>query len=116
MFRTLCLTGMLLALAAISAVAVPERPMLPNLFPFPHASGILKTFSATGDVYLTVAFFQSLGTNGRMCASCHLPDQGWTISAQAVAHRFRTSGGLDPIFGTNDGANCDHHIEVSTLE
>jgi cytochrome c peroxidase len=87
MFRSVWLTGMLLALAAIGTVAVAERPMLPNLFPFPNASGILRTFSATGDVDLTGPFFQSLGTNGRMCASCHLPDQGWTISAQAVAHR-----------------------------
>ena len=84
MFRTAWLTGMLLTFVAISSVAVAERPMLPNLFPFPNASGILKTFSTTGDVDLTGPFFQSLGTNGRTCSSCHLPDQGWTISAQEV--------------------------------
>jgi hypothetical protein len=30
--------------------------------------------------------------------------------------RFLLTRGLDPIFRTNDGANCDHDIETSTLE
>src|SRR5262245_36599863 len=111
MFRTVWRTGMFLALAAICTAAVAQRPMLPNLFPFPNASGLLKTFSTAGDVDLSGPFFQSLGTNGRMCSSCHLPDQGWTIAAQAVEHRFRTTSGLDPIFRTNDGSNCDHHVD-----
>jgi hypothetical protein len=38
-----------------------------------------------------------------------------TISAAHVQARFDQSEGLDPIFRTNDGSNCDHNIDVSTL-
>src|SRR5262249_16312623 len=96
--------------------SVAQRPVLPNLHPFPNSDGFHQTFSATGDVDLTGPFFQSLGTNGRACVSCHQPDQGWTISAEGVQKRFRTTSGLDPIFRTNDGSNCDHNIEVSSPE
>jgi hypothetical protein len=55
---------------------------LPNLFPFPNRSGLLETYNANGKpIDLTGPFFQSLGTNGRSCASCHRPAQGWTVSA-----------------------------------
>jgi hypothetical protein len=39
---------------------------LPNLFPFPNASGLVETRNAgNGPIDLTGPFFQSLGTNGR---------------------------------------------------
>jgi len=104
--------------SVITAVqpGVAQRHVLPNLHPFPNASGILETFSTKGDLDLSGPFFQSLGTNGRACITCHLPDQGWTISAQGVQERFRSTNGLDPIFRTNDGSNCDHDVDVSTRE
>jgi cytochrome c peroxidase len=113
------LLGSLPAIAALVAAAQPgvaQRSVLPNLHPFPNASGILETFSTQGDLDLSGPFFQSLGTNGRACITCHLPDQGWTISAQGVQERFRRTNGLDPIFRTNDGSNCDHDVDVSTRE
>src|SRR5262245_23033083 len=93
-----------------------QRHALSNLHPFPNGSGILQTFSATGDIDLTGPFFQSLGTNGRACSSCHQPDQDWTISAQGVQQRFNTTKGMDPIFSTNDGSNCDHNVDGSNLD
>src|SRR5260370_783699 len=89
---------------------------LPNLAPLPNASGYLETYNINGgDIPLTGAFFQSLGTNGRSCSSCHRPGQGWGVSAAEVAARFDATGGTDPIFRTNDGSNCDHGIDTSTL-
>jgi cytochrome c peroxidase len=89
---------------------------LPNLYPFPNASGVLETYNAgNGPIDLTGPFFQSLGTNGRSCGSCHKPAQGWGISAAEVKTRFYLTQGLDPIFRTNDGSNCDHNIDTSTL-
>ncbi|HEY1497155.1 MAG TPA: hypothetical protein VGF49_21515 [Candidatus Solibacter sp.] len=89
---------------------------LPNLFPFPNASGLLETYNSGGrPIDLSGPFFQSLGTNGRSCASCHLPAQGWGISADEVKARFNLTQGLDPIFRTNDGSNCDHDIDTSTV-
>ena len=90
---------------------------LPNQFPFPNASGLLETYHASGKpIDLTGPFFQSLGTNGRSCASCHRPGQGWSVSAEELKIRFELTQGLDPIFRPNDGSNCTHDIETSTLE
>ena len=72
--------------------------------------------SAAGKaIDLTRPFFQSLGTNGRSCGSCHRPAQGWTISPDELKIRFLLTLGLDPIFRTNDGSNCDHDIDTSTV-
>jgi len=89
---------------------------LPNLFPFPDSTGILETYRVgNGPIDLTGPFFQSLGTNGRSCASCHRPAQAWTISPDEVRLRFDLTLGLDPIFRTNDGSNCDHGVDTSTV-
>ena len=107
-----------LLLATVTAVAAETSGLhfLPNLFPFINTTGILQTFSATGKIDLTGPFFQTLGTNGRSCASCHQPGDAWSVSAMHVAERFEETKGLDPIFRTNDGSNCDHSIETSTVE
>src|SRR5215472_16850828 len=102
-------------LYGIAGLAVNGQS-LPNLFPFPNADGILETYNA-GDrpIDLTGPFFQSLGMNGRSCASCHRPAQGWTISTSEVRQRFELTQGLDPIFRTNDGSNCDNNIDTSSV-
>jgi hypothetical protein len=66
-------------------------------------------------VDLTGSFFQRLGTNGRSCGTCHQASDAWGVSAAHVADRFEDTQGLDPIFRTNDGSNCDHDIDVSTV-
>ena len=97
-------------------IALADSGFLPNLFPFQNPTGKLQTFSTTGKVDLTGPFFQDLGENGRTCASCHQPGEAWTVSAAGVAQRFEATQGMDPIFRTNDGSNCDHSIDVSTVE
>ena len=53
---------------------------LPNLFPFPNAYGLVQTYNTKGEaIDLSGPFFQSLGGNGRSCASCHRPAQGWSV-------------------------------------
>src|SRR5215469_15355505 len=101
---------------ALISSLVAQAQSLPNLFPFPNPSGLLQTYNA-GDKPIDLAgpFFQSLGTNGRSCGSCHRPAQGWSISAQEVQVRFELTQGLDPIFRTNDGSVCDHGIDTSTV-
>ena len=64
---------------------------------------------------MTGPFFQQLGTNGRTCNTCHQPRDGWSVSAADVQTRFKDADGLDPIFRTVDGSNCDHDIHTSTL-
>jgi cytochrome c peroxidase len=77
-------------------------------------SGQIRTVDTAGQLDTSNPFFQNLGTNGRRCNSCHLPDQGWTITPQAVQQRFAATGGLDPIFRANDGSNCQN-ADISTL-
>jgi cytochrome c peroxidase len=106
-----CAMGCLLSGIAASGQS------LPDLFPLPNGSGFLETRNAGGGpIDLTGPFFQSLGTNGRSCGTCHRPDQGWGISADQVKMRFLLTQGLDPIFRTNDGSNCDHDIDTSDVQ
>jgi cytochrome c peroxidase len=110
-------TRELLALITVSLINGPANAQsLPNRFPFPNATGLLETYNAGNlPVDLSGPFFQSLGTNGRSCGSCHRPAQGWTISADEIKLRFDATQGLDPIFRPNDGSNCDHDIDTSTV-
>jgi hypothetical protein len=42
--------------------------------------------------------------------------ESWSVSASGVQLRFQLTRGLDPIFRTNDGSNCDHNIDTSNIE
>jgi hypothetical protein len=87
----------------------------PTVLDMPDPSGVLRTISVDGSgLDMHGAFFQSLGSNGRSCASCHVPSTGWTISPSEVQDRFKKTKGLDPIFRTNDGSDSPHS-NVSTL-
>ena len=89
---------------------------IPNGVFFPNPSGASQTYSSTGGgMDLTGPFFQSLGTNGRTCGTCHQPSDGMSVSAANVQLRFLLTQGRDPIFRPVDGSNCNHDIDVSTL-
>ncbi len=70
-------------------------------------TGIVATYNlAAPTVTGRNPFFQSLGTNGRACATCHEPRSAWGVSAASIRERFFASGGADPIFRIVDGATC----------
>jgi cytochrome c peroxidase len=87
---------------------------IPTPLTTPDPGGQLTTLSTTGSIDLSNSFFKSLGTNGRVCASCHIPSSAWTITPPEVQLRFLLSGGGDPIFRPVDGANCPS-ADVSTF-
>ena len=105
-------------LAALFIVSAPgtagEQSFLPNMLPFANPAGVAATFTTAGKVDLTGPFFQSLGTNGRACVSCHQPSAGWTVTPQNIQARFDATDGTDPIFRTNDGSNSPA-ADVSTV-
>lgn len=104
------------ALLAIGGVSGQQFTFIPNGTFFSNPSGASETYSTTGGgIDLTGPFFQSLGTNGRSCGTCHQPSDGMSVAASNVQRRFTLTKGLDPIFRTNDGSNCNHNIDVSTL-
>jgi hypothetical protein len=72
----------------------------------PNDAGVLRTITLDGQpIDRQNAFFKSLGSNGRSCGSCHVPETGWSISPDEVQRRFDKTKGLDPIFRPVDGAN-----------
>ena len=69
-------------------------------------TGIIGTLDVNGPVNQQGAFFQSLGTNGRSCSTCHLASQAMSLSAAGIQLRFAQTHGRDPLFAAVDGANC----------
>jgi len=103
------------AFGTLTAVSLrPSAATPPALgLTFSNSSGVHRTIATSGALDTENPFFQELGTNGRTCFSCHRPGQGWTITPEELGERFAASDGLDPIFRTNDGSNCEG-ADVST--
>ena len=90
---------------------------LGNLERFKNENGRHATYSISGgeELDLNNPFFRSLGTNGRACASCHAPEDAFSLSLPSLARRFEESCGTDPVFAPVDGT--DHpNADRSTLE
>jgi cytochrome c peroxidase len=104
----------LAAVIFTAAATIYAGSSLPNPAMSVNPTGIGSTFSTSGPIDTSSAFFQSLGTNGRSCGSCHVASTGWAIAPPEVQARFNASNGLDPIFRTNDGSNCPS-ADVSTV-
>lgn len=69
--------------------------------------GSFETYQPGGaTTTATNAFFQSLGQNGRSCATCHQPPSGMSVSLSNIKARRQKTNGTDPIFAPVDGANC----------
>ena len=93
----------LVSIIAGTALAQPPRsgPALSR-----DATGSIGNYSTNGNIDTTGPFFQSLGTNGRSCGSCHVAGAAFGLSADEVRQRFDTTHGRDPVFASIDGANC----------
>lgn len=72
-----------------------------------NASGVMGTFKADGPIDRHNAFFKSLGSNGRSCATCHVPEQAMSFTTRHAQRLYRQTQGADPLFAAVDGANCD---------
>lgn len=79
---------------------------IPNLFPYLDRTGFVSTYSSTGSFDENNAFFQSLGTNGRTCASCHVASNAMGLSARHAEEVYEATNGRDPLFSAVDGAVC----------
>ena len=77
------------------------------------ATGAIETFNVNGHTNTKGAFFQSLGTNGRSCSTCHVADQAMSIAPPQIRQRFEQTRGRDPLFNAVDGANCANAVASS---
>jgi cytochrome c peroxidase len=100
--RATCLPLAAISLSASAALVL----IIPNLKHFRDKTGAVATFSTGGNINEKTAFFQSLGTNGRTCATCHQPDQAFSLSAKGIREVYERTHGTDPLFAAVDGANC----------
>ncbi len=82
---------------------------------FTNSNGAARTVTVNGAaIDETNPFFQSLGTNGRACVSCHQPSAAMTITPPQINAVFNATQGNDPLFRLNDGANGPN-APVATL-
>jgi cytochrome c peroxidase len=81
----------------------------------PDPTGRVASYQPLGPTTTaTNAFFQSLGSNGRTCVTCHLPPNAMSVSVDNIVSRWDATDGHDPIFAPVDGANCPNKVTTST--
>lgn len=71
---------------------------------FPNEHGITEVYSSAGAIDMRNPFFKPFG-NGRSCASCHAPSDGFSMTPEHLRERFARTAGTDPVFMPHDGAN-----------
>jgi mono/diheme cytochrome c family protein len=80
----------------------------------PNPGGEAATFSTKGSVDLTGEYFKTQGTNGQSCASCHIPEEAWSITPATLQRLFDETDGKHPVFNLLDANNPN--MNVSTKE
>ena len=85
---------------------------IPNNHPMPNPGGEAATFSTRGLVNLTGEYFQTQGTNGQSCATCHIPEEAWSITPGTLQRLFDETGGTHPVFNPLDANNPN--MDLST--
>jgi len=96
----LVVTGGLLLTTVASAIVIP------NLIPFFDPTRLVSPDNTNGPIDENSPFFESLGTNGRSCSTCHVLGNAMGLSTQNIQERFLLTTGRDPLFAAVDGANC----------
>jgi len=82
---------------------------------FNNANGASRVMTVNGaPIDETGPFFQSIGTNGRSCVTCHAPSAAMTITPPQIQAVFNSTNGNDPLFRLNDGSNGPN-APVATL-
>lgn len=87
---------------------------IPNNRPVSNPGGDAVTFSTKGSVNLTGEYFQVQGANGQSCATCHIPENAWSITPATLQRLFDETDGKHPVFNLLDANNPN--MDVSTKE
>ena len=98
----------------VGATSAQHTDRIPNNHPAPNPGGKAATFSTQGFVDLTGEYFQAQGTNGRSCATCHTPEDAWSINPGTLQDLFDETDGTHPVFNVLDANNPT--MNVSTPE
>jgi cytochrome c peroxidase len=99
----------------VGGSAQKTPPVIPQLEIDADPGGAIASFQPNGSTITAKnAFFQSLGNNNRSCFTCHIPGDGWGLSARHAQARFSADPD-EPLFRLVDGATCPSD-DVSTPE
>lgn len=80
---------------------------IPALQNSPDQAGWLGVYQPGGSTATAGnAFFQTLGTNGVTCFTCHQPSMDMSFTPLNAQVRYAKYGLKDPLFVMVDGANC----------
>ncbi len=90
------------------------RGSLANNHPIANRGGEAATFSTHGAVDLSGKFFQPQGGNGQSCATCHIPEEAWSINPGTLQRLFDETEGTHPVFNQLDANNPG--MDVSSKE
>ncbi len=110
--RRWAVTAAVLVVALVCAGGAIGFSGIFKLQPFLDPTGVIATYNTGGNIDTTNTFFQSLGTNGRSCATCHQASDAFGLSAAHAQARFASTEGADPLFAAFDGANCFPDVPV----
>jgi cytochrome c peroxidase len=102
------------AVVGLGAALIGATARFPQYFTAGNPDGIAGTLFTGDPVSVNHPFFRALGTNGRTCATCHVPTEGWSMRPARVRARFNETQGLDPLFRPHDAANSPV-ADVSTV-
>jgi hypothetical protein len=119
--RILALAVLTYVVVSVSSTGFGSRPAGADptgegVVTFRNGAGHVSTLNVNGEIDTTNPFFQDLGSNGRTCVTCHQPAEGWSITPDGVQARFARSGGMDEIFRSNDGSNCEAAVPGSMAD
>lgn len=98
----------------IAPTASRFQGSLPNNRPLPNPGGEASTVSPKGSINLTGEFFKARGKNGQSCATCHIPEEAWSITPVTLQRLFDETDGKHPVFSPLDINNPN--MDVSTKE
>ena len=96
----------MLVTGSIGARTAYGAPPPAGLVLAPDSTGLIGTYDVAGSIDRANPFFQSLGTNGRSCSTCHDAAQAMSITPAHARRLYAATDGADPLFASVDGANC----------
>jgi cytochrome c peroxidase len=111
--------GLIVLAAAVATKGIAQEQAsndasFPKTFSQVNANGLSATASSRGFVDLADQYFHAQGSNGRNCATCHLPQSAWSITPDTILMLFAQTGGTHPIFNALDADNPDK--DLSTVQ
>jgi mono/diheme cytochrome c family protein len=92
-------------LAGLSVTSLLWTSGHANKDTFRNPFGRAGTVSTQGAIDFESEFFKPQGTNGRSCATCHTPEDGWSINPGTLQRLFDDTDGTHPVFNKLDANN-----------